>query len=111
MHHSDNSHKTNSLTGQLCLFKESGLRCIVEVKSTEQQKDIIYTTLLLKAVNSKTSRSKSELLGTEITVSALKEGMWNQIWMIYPLNAKTVPEAILEADPEGRHKWTEDGKH
>ena len=105
IHQSDHSYKTEILIGHLCLFTESGLRCIVEVKSAEQRTDLLYTTLLVKAVSSRRSRSRAELLGAEITVSALKDGMWNQIWMIYPLASQVVSEGILEVDPEERYKW------
>ena len=87
------------------LFLETGLQIIVKVQRVEQRENLLYTTLLCKAVSSKNARSRKELLGTEITVSALKEGIWNQIWRLYPLDSMTTAEGIIEADPKERRTW------
>ena len=101
----DYSQKTEQLIGQLCHYRESGIKAIVNVVAFALQDGILMTDLFVVAQCIPKNRHVSDLGGETFQVSARKEGGCNQIWQLFPLSASTIAQAVLEVDPQNMYVW------
>ena len=96
-------HKTQNMIGKFGYYRETGLKLIVQVHQVIEEGNYINTTLKVFA---STINPQKIQVGRSFTVRENNWGDFNQVWILTELVAENVLDAIQEADPKGRYRWT-----
>ena len=107
--HSDWSTRAEQLHGRICWYREPpSIRGIVLVLSTKRIKEN-QLKVVFEVLASASRRAMLDLDFDEpIEVSTVLGQGWNQLWMIHPLEASTLEDAMKEVEQHWARdvRWT-----
>jgi hypothetical protein len=93
---SDQSSRADRWVGHLCFYREiPGIRLIVSILAVHDQDGRLIVNMRVLAAAYRRQPLTAQV-GQDILVSCLREGGWNQLWMLYPITATDLEGALQE---------------